>query len=105
QVRELVGYATNMLNSDTELSTLLALQAVDITYSVDGTVLPEADTMLHLAVQTLRTPLRIPAATFSNADNLYFGYNSDGTHIMYPFQFSITSGAQSLTGISDPITG
>ena len=51
--RELVGYASDALDSDAELSTLLALQAVNQTYAIDGSVLPEAETVLHQAVQSL----------------------------------------------------
>lgn len=99
QSRELVGYANGNLNADAELSTLLALQAVNITYAVDGMVLPEAETVLHQAVQSLRTPLRIPSATFPNDDTLYFGYSPDGLRIMYPVE------DWALTGIADARTG
>jgi WD40 repeat protein len=53
--REIAGLAINNLAIDPERSILLALQAVDATYAVDGTVTREAEEALHQAVQTSRT--------------------------------------------------
>jgi len=53
-VRELSAAAVNNLDIDPERSVLLALQAVDKTYSVDGTVLPEAEDALHRSLQAVR---------------------------------------------------
>jgi WD40 repeat protein/serine/threonine protein kinase len=96
QSRELVGYARENLETDGELSTLLALQAVNLTYAADGTVLPEANTMLHQAVQGFRPPIRIPAS--GAGEGRYFDFSPDGRQIMYPISdFSV--------GIADAVTG
>jgi WD40 repeat protein/DNA-binding SARP family transcriptional activator len=50
--RELAAAA--MRDVDVERSLLLALEAVETTYRVDGTVLPEAEEVLHRAVQAHR---------------------------------------------------
>jgi WD40 repeat protein/transcriptional regulator with XRE-family HTH domain len=50
-VRELAASAISNLTIDPERSVLLALQAVETTYSADKTVLPEAEAALHQAVQ------------------------------------------------------
>ena len=105
QARELVGYATANLSNDAELSTLLALQAVNTTYATDGMVLPEAEAVLHQAVQALHTPVQIPSEMLGPEDALYFGYSPDGKRIMYPKQFSIFSDGVGITGIADAITG
>lgn len=52
--RELAAAATANLVDDPERSLLLALEAVDRTRSVEGTVLPEAKEALHHAVMTSR---------------------------------------------------
>jgi WD40 repeat protein/DNA-binding SARP family transcriptional activator len=57
--RELAAAALNNLNVDPERSLLLALQAVTETYSVDQTVLPEAEDALHQAVQALRVQFTV----------------------------------------------
>lgn len=103
--RELVGYATSTLDTDAELSTLLALQAVNTTYTVDGTVLPEAETVLHQAVQALRTPLRIPSARYPDGATINFLYNATGTRLMFPVEYSEASGVLGITGIANPLTG
>jgi WD40 repeat protein/serine/threonine protein kinase len=65
--RELASAAVANLDVDTERSLLLALEAVETTYRVDGTVLPEAEEVLHRAVQAYRLVLTAPgySATFS----------------------------------------
>src|SRR5205823_4073666 len=45
---------------DPERGILLALKAVDLTRSVDGTVLPEAEEALHRAVTASRIVLNVP---------------------------------------------
>jgi WD40 repeat protein/DNA-binding SARP family transcriptional activator len=52
--RELASAAVANLDVDPELSILLALEAVDATYQVDGTVVREAEETLHRAVQRMR---------------------------------------------------
>jgi WD40 repeat protein len=49
--RELAASSLNVLDLDPQLSTLLALQAVQETYVEDGSVLQEAVNALHRAVQ------------------------------------------------------
>jgi WD40 repeat protein len=52
--RELAAASVASLDSDPERSVLLALEAIDHTRSVDGTVLPEAREALHRAVTASR---------------------------------------------------
>jgi WD40 repeat protein/DNA-binding SARP family transcriptional activator len=52
--RELAAASTSNLEIDPERSILLALEAVNTTYSVDKTILPEAENALHRAVQKTR---------------------------------------------------
>jgi WD40 repeat protein/class 3 adenylate cyclase/DNA-binding SARP family transcriptional activator len=52
--RELAAAALSNLDADPELSILLALQAVETTRSVDGSVLREAEEALHRAVGSSR---------------------------------------------------
>ncbi len=52
--RELAAAAVTNLDVDAERSMLLALEAVETTYRVDGTVLPEAEEVLHRALQAHR---------------------------------------------------
>jgi WD40 repeat protein len=58
--RELAAAAVASLDEDAERSILLALEAVDQTRSVDGSVLPEAEEALHRAVLASRIVLRVP---------------------------------------------
>jgi len=102
--RELVGYASDALDSDAELSTLLALQAVNQTYAIDGSVLPEAETVLHQAVQSLNPPRRIAIGTFPRLSMPSMSYSADGTRLVHPFEYA--NGTNSgLTGVSDVATG
>jgi WD40 repeat protein/DNA-binding SARP family transcriptional activator/energy-coupling factor transporter ATP-binding protein EcfA2 len=52
--RELAAAAVASLDADPERSILLALEAIDTTRTVDGTVLREAEEALHQAVQASR---------------------------------------------------
>lgn len=86
QARELVGYANANLESDGELSTLLALQAVNLTYEQDTTVLPEAETVLHQALQLvghLPPPIRLEASNIPIG--VYTGLNitADGKRVAF----------------------
>lgn len=77
-VRELSNAANLNVEVDPERSILLALQAVNKTYTVDGTVLPEAEDALHRAVQASRIELTLRGHT----DVVWSAvYNSDGTRI------------------------
>src|SRR5918996_1232390 len=58
--RELAAAAVANLEIDPERSILLALEAVDRTRSVDGSVLPEAEEALHRAVVRSRILLSVP---------------------------------------------
>ncbi|MDP8956606.1 MAG: WD40 repeat domain-containing protein, partial [Actinomycetota bacterium] len=58
--RSLAAAAVANLDSDPERSILLALEAVDQTRSVDGSVLPEAEEALHRAVTASRIVLSVP---------------------------------------------
>ena len=58
-VRELSNAANLNLVTDPERSILLALQAVNKTYEIDHTVLPEAEDALHRAVQASRIELTL----------------------------------------------
>jgi WD40 repeat protein len=60
EVRELAAAATANIDVDPERSILLALEAVDRTRSVDGSVLPEAEQALHRAVTASRIVLSVP---------------------------------------------
>ena len=50
--RALAGAAVNNMQVDPELSVLLALQAIETTYAVDGTWAPEAVDALHQAIRS-----------------------------------------------------
>jgi WD40 repeat protein len=60
--RELISAALTNLGSNPERSLLLALEAAEITHEVDGTVLPEVERLLHMALQADRTEITIPMA-------------------------------------------
>ena len=77
-VRELSSEANINLGIDPERSILLALQAVNSTYSMDQTVLPEAEDALHRAVQASRVELTLSGHT----DIVWSAvYSPDGTRI------------------------
>jgi WD40 repeat protein/serine/threonine protein kinase len=58
--RELSLAAINVVNTDTELSVLLAMAAVNKTYAVDGFALPEAELALRQALMDLRQEQALP---------------------------------------------
>jgi WD40 repeat protein/DNA-binding SARP family transcriptional activator len=58
--RELAAAAVANLHVDVERSLLLALEAVQTTYRADGTVLIEAEEVLHRAVQAHRLVFTVP---------------------------------------------
>jgi WD40 repeat protein/transcriptional regulator with XRE-family HTH domain len=85
-VRELSNAANLNLEVDPERSILLALQAVNKTYVVDHTVLPEAEDALHRAVQSSRVELTLRgheavvwSAVFSLGDTRIATASADGT--------------------------
>jgi len=72
--REMAGAAIGSLDVDAQRSLRLALEAVETTYRVDGTVLPEATEALHLALQADRLELTVPG---------YQGwFSSDGSRLL-----------------------
>ena len=58
--RELAAAAVANLDVDAERSILLAMEAVNRTRSVDGSVLPEAEEALHRAVGASRIVMSVP---------------------------------------------
>jgi WD40 repeat protein/transcriptional regulator with XRE-family HTH domain len=78
-VRELSSEANANLEIDPERSILLALQAVNKTHAVDGTVLPEAEDALHRAVQASRVELNLSG----HSDSVWMStFNPDGKLIV-----------------------
>jgi WD40 repeat protein/DNA-binding SARP family transcriptional activator len=65
--RELAAASAANLDVDPERSILLALEAVDVTRSVDGQVLNEAEEALHRAVRTSRLVRTVPHGGFGLA--------------------------------------
>jgi WD40 repeat protein len=79
--RELAAAAIANLDLDPELSTLLALEAVDATEGEDGIVLREAEEALHRAVSSLRLELTVPQGGYGLAvspDGTRFAAGGDG---------------------------
>ena len=94
-VRELSNTANLNLEVDPERSILLALQAVNKTYTIDQTVLPEAEDALHRAVQASRVELTLRGHT----DVVWSAvYSADGTRIA-------TASADGTAKIWDSTTG
>jgi WD40 repeat protein/serine/threonine protein kinase len=58
--RELAAAALDNLESNPERSILLALKAAETTHDVEGTILPEVERILHMALQADRTEITIP---------------------------------------------
>jgi WD40 repeat protein len=59
-IRELASSAVANVETDPQLSLLLALEAADRTSPVDGTVLPEVEDALHPALQSHRASITYP---------------------------------------------
>jgi WD40 repeat protein/transcriptional regulator with XRE-family HTH domain len=94
-VRELSNAANLNLEIDPERSILLALQAVNKMYAVDGTVLPEAEDALHRAVQDSRIEL-----TLRGHDDVVWSavFSPDGARVA-------TASADGTAKIWDATTG
>ena len=75
--RELAAASEASSAEDVDRSLLLAIRAVQTTYEADGTVIPEAERALHLAVQADRLLLTVPGAAVVR-------YNPDGSRILTP---------------------
>jgi WD40 repeat protein/transcriptional regulator with XRE-family HTH domain len=94
-VRELSSAAEQNLEIDPERSILLALEAVNKTYKVDQTVLPEAEEALHRAVQASRVELTLRGHT----DTLWSAvFSQDGTKI-------VTASLDGTVKVWDAVTG
>ncbi len=78
--RALAGAAITNLESDPELSMLLALQAFKITYEEGGIWTTEAEMALHQAVQKA-SRLRLNLSGHVNPLNPVL-FNADGTHLI-----------------------
>jgi WD40 repeat protein/DNA-binding SARP family transcriptional activator len=87
--RELAAAAVTNLEVDPERSILLALEAVDVNYSVDRTASIEAEEALHGALQASRVEKTLPmpgpavAAVFSPDGRRLAGASSDGVVIVW----------------------
>jgi len=79
--RELAASALINLTVDPERSLLLALQAVDTTYSVDKTVLLEVEEALHAAVQASHLQLSLPASSASGIGVVSVVFSPDGKRL------------------------
>ena len=75
--RELAAASMASLEEDAERSVLLAIQAVETTRDVDGTVVPEAEEALHRAVQADRIILSLKAGGVVR-------YSPDGSRLFMP---------------------
>jgi WD40 repeat protein/class 3 adenylate cyclase len=78
--RNLARIALENLGTDPQLGLLLALQAIDQTYSIDGTLLTESDTALHQALRhASRLQLTIPS---QGAKRIYAYFSPGGTRVI-----------------------
>jgi WD40 repeat protein/transcriptional regulator with XRE-family HTH domain len=94
-VRELSSAANLNLEVDPERSILLALEAVNKTYVVDQTVLPEAEEALHRAIQASRVELTLRGHT----ETLWSAvFSQDGTKIA-------TASSDGTVKVWDAVTG
>ncbi|MEW5989361.1 MAG: BTAD domain-containing putative transcriptional regulator, partial [Chloroflexota bacterium] len=89
QARELAGRATEAAGRDPELALLLALRAFNVTYSRDGSFVPEARLALnHALLSPYRATLRghageVRSAQFSPDGSLLVTASADGTAILW----------------------
>jgi WD40 repeat protein len=101
QARALAGAAVSNLQVDPNLSLLLAMQAVDTTYSIDGSWEPEAVDALHRALgPTGRLKQTI---TFDgDGDSGWIRYSPDGTLLGASF---VSESGENVTRVWDIATG
>nr|WP_274388378.1 BTAD domain-containing putative transcriptional regulator [Salsipaludibacter albus] len=71
--RELAAASTAVVDEDTQLAILLAMESIDTTRELDGTVLAEAESALHRAVTSSRIVMTLPGLGGSVA------WSPDGT--------------------------
>ena len=96
--RQLAAAALANLEADPERSILLALEAVETTRSVDGTVLREAEEALHRAVQASRIVMRLdvrPAEVEYSWDGSRFATAGTNAAIS-PDQPTLGQGAEAI---------
>jgi TIR domain/WD domain, G-beta repeat len=81
--RELAAAALNNLEVDPELSVLLAMHAVSVTYADDNTVAVEAEEMLHRTVQNVQKRRMAAGRTLRGHEGAVWdiAYSPDGTQI------------------------
>jgi len=112
--RELASASISNLDVDTERSILLALQAVNKTYTVDHTVLPEAEDALRRAIQASRVELTLNghtgpvfSAAFSPDGKRIATASADGTARIWDISTGkeLLSVKGSTNGIDDPERG
>lgn len=103
--RELAASALTNLDSDPDLSLLLALQAVSSTYTIDKTVTAEAENALHQAVLAARAPLTlrghtdwVERAAFSPDGTRIGTVSDDGSYRVW----DTSTGSELLNVSSDP---
>ena len=93
--RELVAYSLSNLEDDPELSILFALRAVMTTWSHDHAVLPEAELVMHRALNASRVRTRISGA---DGDFTSVAWSADGRWVA-------TGSRRKTTQIWDAQTG
>ena len=100
RAKALAGAAVNNMQVDPELSVLLALEAVEATYAVDGTWEPEAVDALHHAINSasrLQRVLHYPGGAVNGVQ-----YSPDGSmlaaHTLLPDQKVMTAVWDAKTG-------
>jgi hypothetical protein len=87
--RELTTHSVNNLSIDPELSVLLAIEAAETTYAVDGTALEEAQDVLVRAINAPRPQLtgsgndELRAVAFSPDGKLLGTASNDGTATLW----------------------
>lgn len=100
QARALAGAAVNNMQVDPELSVLLALQAVETTYAVDGIWAPEAVDALHHAVNSasrLQRVLHYPGGAVNGVQ-----YSPDGSKLA---AITLLPDQEVMTAVWDAETG
>ncbi len=83
--RELATASVVNVEADPELAILLALEAIERTRSLDGSVLPEAEDALHRAVGASRIELTVPGVGDSVAwspDGVFAAESAEGEGIV-----------------------
>jgi WD40 repeat protein/class 3 adenylate cyclase len=96
--RELAAAAINSLEVDPERSVLLALEAVSVTRSVDGTVTRDAEQALHEVVPASRVRLRL---TGHGGPVSFVEFSPDGTKLATTSQ----DGTAKLWNVEPAATG